>query len=141
LFARQADKDFVERGAAGPGWRRTGYAFKGLGLPGPTETRPANQSPVCRYYIPSVNTHFYSALQSECELVRSIGGLFDGVEFWVTRAIDASCPAGTQALTRLYNNRWREMDSNHRYLTSASETGVMQQQGWSNEGVVMCVPL
>lgn len=141
LFARQADKDFVERGAAGPGWRRTGYAFKGLSLPGPTELRPANQSPVCRYYIPAVNTHFYSALQSECDLVRSIGGLFDGVEFWVTRAIDASCPSGTQALTRLYNNRWREMDSNHRYLTSTSETSVMQQQGWSNEGVVMCVPL
>lgn len=141
LFARQADKDFVERGAAGPGWRRTGYAFKGLSLPGPTELRPANQSPVCRYYIPAVNTHFYSALQAECDLVRSIGGLFDGVEFWVTRASDASCPAGTQALTRLYNNRWHEMDSNHRYLTSASETSVMQRQGWSNEGVVMCVPL
>ena len=141
LLAKQADKDFVDQGRAGPGWGRTGYRFKGYTLPGPTELRPATQAPVCRYYHPVVNTHFYSADSAECDLVRSIGGLFEGVEFWIARATSSTCPAGTQAVTRLYNNRFAQLDSNHRYTPSRSVVREMTAKGWLDEGVVMCAPL
>lgn len=141
LLAKESDKQFVDQGRAGPGWSRTGFRFKGFTVPGPTELRPTTQAPVCRYYHPVVNTHFYSAEQADCDLVRSIGGLFEGIEFWIARASGAGCPTGTQAVTRLYNNRWRELDSNHRYVTSRSEVRRMVNEGWIDEGVVMCAPL
>lgn len=141
LLAKESDKQIVDQGRAGPGWERTGFRFKGYSVPGPAELRPASQAPVCRYYHPVVNTHFYSAEQSDCDIVRSIGGTFEGIEFWIARAAGTSCPAGTQAVTRLYNNRWRELDSNHRYTTSRSEVRRMAGEGWSDEGVVMCAPL
>ncbi|MBL8519723.1 MAG: hypothetical protein JNK75_03545 [Betaproteobacteria bacterium] len=141
ILARQGDKDLVDSGAVGPGWSRTGYRFKGYALPGPTELRPSTQAPVCRYFVPQVITHFFSAEPADCNLVRSIGGIDEGIEFWITRAAGASCPAGTQAVTRLYNNRWRELDSNHRYTTSRSEVRRMAGEGWIDEGVVMCAPL
>ncbi|MBL8513609.1 MAG: hypothetical protein JNJ55_06425, partial [Betaproteobacteria bacterium] len=103
LLAKESDKQIVDQGRAGPGWTRTGYRFKGYTVPGPTELRPPSQAPVCRYYHPVVNTHFYSAEQGDCDLVRSIGGIFEGIEFWITRASTAgvSCPSGSQAVTRL----------------------------------------
>ena len=141
LLANQADKDFVDRGAAGPGWIRTGYQFKGYAIPGANELRPASQAPVCRYYVPVVNTHFYSAEAADCDLVKRIGGNFEGNEFWITRAATPACPTGTLAVTRLYNNRWRELDSNHRYTTSVSVVEAMKKEGWNDEGTVMCAPL
>ena len=141
LLAKESDKQIVDQGRAGPGWTRTCYRFKAYTLPGPTELRPSSQAPVCRYYHPVVNTHFYSAEQSDCDIVRSIGGIFEGIEFWITRATGTSCPSGTQAVTRLYNNRYAQLDSNHRYTTSRSEVRRMVGAGWIDEGVVMCSSL
>ncbi|HEX4858141.1 MAG TPA: hypothetical protein VFV17_03915, partial [Usitatibacteraceae bacterium] len=141
ILARQSDKDLVDSGAVGPGWSRTGYRFKGYTLPGPTELRPASQAPVCRYFHPLVITHFFSASRADCDLIRSIGAIDEGIEFWITRATEGACPAGTQAITRLYNNRFAERDSNHRYTPSRSLVREMTAKGWIDEGVVMCAPL
>jgi dienelactone hydrolase len=141
LFANPADKDFIDAGLAGRAWQRSGERFKAYTVPGPTDLRPASQAPVCRYYHPLVNTHFYSALQSDCDISRSIGGIFEGVDFWITRANASACPVGTQAITRLYNNRFALLDSNHRYTPSRSTVKRLVSQGWLDEGVVMCAPL
>ena len=141
LTARASDKSIIDRGLAGPGWARTGYAFKGYTLPGPAELRVSTQAPVCRFFFPAILTHFFSAEPADCNLVRGYGTLDEGFDFWITRARDAACPAGSLALTRLYNNRWRENDSNHRYTTSRSLTAALVRDGWIDEGVVMCAPL
>jgi len=141
LTSRQSDKNIIDSGLAGPAWSRTGYAFKGYTLPGPAEFRPSTQAPVCRFFFPAILTHFFSAEAADCNLVRGYGTIDEGVDFWITRATATACPAGTHALTRLYNNRWRENDSNHRYTTSRSLTGALVQEGWIDEGVVMCTPL
>jgi len=139
--SRQSDKNILDRGLAGPDWSRTGYAFKGYTLPGAAEVRPANQAPVCRFFFPAILTHFFSAEAADCNLVRGLGTIDEGIDFWITRARDAACATGTLALTRLYNNRWRENDSNHRYTTSRSLTEALVKEGWIDEGVVMCAPL
>ncbi len=142
MTSRASDKDIIDRGLAGPGWSRTGYAFKGYTLPGPAELRVATQAPVCRFFFPAILTHFFSAEPAECNLVRGYGTIDEGIDFWITHARDAACPAGSLALTRLYNNRWRENESNHRYTTSRSlATALVRDNGWINEGVVMCAPL
>lgn len=50
-----------------------------------------------------------------------------------------ACAAGVPVY-RLYNSRWMFNDSNHRYVTSASERAAMQAQGWIDEGARFCVP-
>ena len=141
---RSGDKALLDGPFASLGWFRTGYAYKGYTLPGPTELRVATQAPVCRFFFPSIYTHFFSAENTDCNLVRGYGTIDEGIDFWITRAPagqSSSCPSGTHAVTRLYNNRWRENDSNHRYVTSRSLTASLVREGWIDEGVVMCAPL
>ncbi len=52
------------------------------------------------------------------------------------------CPAGTQPVYRLFNNR---PDANHRYTTDRALRDAMVAKGWVAEGdgpdaVAMCVP-
>ena len=141
ITSRDADKAFVERVYFPLGASRSGYFFKGYALPGQSELRPATQVPVCRYFLRPLLTHFYSADAAECQYVRSLGANDEGFEFWTNRATVTACPAGTHAVTRLYNNRWRESDSTHRYTTSTSVVRAMVSEGWIDEGAVMCAPL
>lgn len=142
LTSRQSDKNIIDGGIAGPGWSRTGYQFKGYTIPAAGEIRPATQAPVCRFFFPKILTHFFSTEAADCNLVRTLGTVDEGIDFWANRANSSECPAGTQALIRLYNNRWQQNDSNHRYTTSRYEAGVLvSDRGWINEGVVMCTPL
>ena len=39
---------------------------------------------------------------------------------------------------RVYNGRFAQNDSNHRYLTDVSEYARMQQAGWVPEGIALC---
>ena len=142
MTASSADKDLIDRGGAGPGWKRTGYQFKAYTLPGPTELRPASQVPVCRLNATIPNTHFYSTDPRDCQLLRRSSGWVDeGTAFWINAATTPSCASGTHAVTRLSDSRWRESTSNHRFTTSNSVVEQMKIDGWFEEGVVMCAPL
>ena len=144
VTANPVDKDYIDRGMAGPGWLRTGYQFKAFSVPGPLDAlRAPDQSPVCRFYGPSPNSHFYSAEPGDCRLLQApgTGWLYEGTAFGINRIVSTSCPTGFLAVTRLYNNRFRFNDSNHRFTTSRSVVAEMRLQGWAEEGVVMCAPL
>lgn len=119
-----------------PGWQRTGYVFK-VYAPGSTQGVPA-----CRFFgVPGVgpNTHFFSILQNECDIVmRNPLWIFEGLVF----SVDApnavgQCPADRVPVIRLYNNG-KGGEANHRYLTSHSEIGAMVDEGWNIEGPVFC---
>ncbi len=143
MTANPVDKDYIDQGKAGAGWLRTGAQFKGFSIPGPTELRPANQAPVCRFYGPGPNSHFYSAEPGDCASLQApgTGWFYEGTSFWINRITTTSCPTGFLAVTRLYNDRFRFNDSNHRFTTSRSEVAAMRPSGWVEEGVVMCAPL
>jgi len=132
----------IDNGAAGPGWSRTGAAWKSGG-----------PNRVCRFYgSPEIspatgqrlgpNGHFYTISADECALVKQdLGWKFESYDFsgWPKQA-GGACAAETVAVKRLYNNRFAVNDSNHRYTTSDSTYAAMLAAGWSGEGTVFCAP-
>jgi hypothetical protein len=139
LTADPQEMAAIDAGAAGPGWMRTGYGF--------TAYAYANSScggclPVSRFYgTPGLgpNSHFYTAEAAEAEGLKRPGSgwSFEGTAFAIAIPQDGACANGVPVY-RLYNNRWMFNDSNHRYVTSASERAAMQVAGWIDEGAHFC---
>lgn len=148
ITADEAEQQFVDTGAVGR-WLRTGQSFKAGG-----------SVPACRFYgntavnpatgaIYGPNSHFYTVDMAGCnELIRIFNPntpswKFESYDFSSTPPDAAgNCPAGTQAVHRLYNNGFaRGKASNHRFVTNYSLVGPMVSEGWKYEGVDMCAPL
>jgi uncharacterized delta-60 repeat protein len=132
----------IEAGGAGPGWQRTGYGFRAY-LP---ESGVAPGAlPVCRFYgTPGrgPNSHFYTPNASECAAVKlDPGWTLEGIAFYLFAPANGQCGIGQQVVYRVYNNRFAQNDSNHRYTTDSNLYAQMQAQGWLPEGVVMCAPI
>lgn len=117
-------------------WIRTGDEFKafvlgsGLGLP------------ACRFFSApalSPDTHFFTINALECAVVKqSPLWLYEGFAFEADPPeASGDCPLDRIPVMRLYNNGMNGQP-NHRFLTSRSETAVMQEQGWALEGTVFC---
>lgn len=101
--------------------------------------------PVCRFYgTPGIgpNSHFYTVDQEECDKVkRDAGWTYEGVPFYAKQPnSDGECPENSVPVYRYYNMRWAENDSNHRYATHLDDQDVMEDKGWSLEGIAMCAP-
>ncbi len=124
------------------GLSRTGFWFKTGG-----------STPVCRFYgspSPGPNTHFYTAQQSDCDLLRDIEARtpatqprlnFEGYDFATTPPTNGACPANLQPIYRAYNNgHLRGIDGNHRFSADRSAIAAVVARGWVDEGVVMCAP-
>ena len=130
----------IDRGAAGPGWIRTGYSFKAW----MTDVgAPAGVRPVCRFYgTPGIgpNSHFYTIDPDECAAVqRDHGWTLEATDvFFAYAPIDAGCADGRQPVRRAYNNRFAFNDSNHRYASDAAVYAQIRARGWLPEGVVLC---
>lgn len=142
IAAGQGEIDGILAGAAGPGWELTGQSFKvWLTMPPDASLVPLN--PVCRFYgrpAGGPNSHFFTAQQDECNIVKNSGGWFyEGIGFYA-RPVDSAgkCPAGWLSVNRAYNNGFAQNDSNHRFTTSDSTVREMGQDGWAVEGTVMC---
>jgi len=135
----------VLNGGAGPGWVLTGQQFNVFSSPPPLP--PPGAASVCRFYgglNGGPNSHFYTAVQSECDFVKSGGAggwAYEGTAFYIP-PIDAQqqCPAGFIGVNRAYNQRMAQNDSNHRFSTSDSTMHDMQGEGWAYEATVMCAP-
>ncbi|CAG0996526.1 lysyl endopeptidase [Burkholderiales bacterium] len=139
ITAAASEASGIDTGLAGPGWSRTGYTFKVYPL-----GQGSGAVPVCRFYgTPGVgpNSHFYTGVASECEGVKQDPGwYYEGLVFNTVLASGGSCPSGTSPIYRVYNGRWQQNDSNHRYMTSSTVYQNMIAAGWSGEGVVFCAP-
>ena len=103
---------------------------------------PSDALPVCRFYgTPGrgPNSHFYTVRASECAQVKlDPGWMYEGIAFYAYAPVNGQCAAGQQAVYRVYNNRFAQNDSNHRYMTDIFEYARMQTLGWLPEGVVLC---
>ena len=141
LTADSNEATGIDNGSAGPGWRRTGETFKAGG-----------SASVCRFYgslSPGPNSHFHTGDPAECAYLKQLQAItpatqkrwnFERLDFQTTVPANKSCPAGTMANYRAYNNGFAQgVDSNHRIGSLAAIQEVVSR-GWSNEGVVMCAP-
>lgn len=151
--SNDAERQILDSGLPGK-WVRTGKSFKHGGYVS-----------VCRFYgspSPGPNTHFYSASDEDCRLLKSLEISprptdrqqmnYEGIAFYAnlpiasqTAGAPPTCPTGSIPLYRIYNAAWgpagkRNFDSNHRYTTDASVAAEMTRLGWVNEGIKMCVP-
>ncbi len=133
---------------ANSGWVATGERFQAYA------SASGQRVPVCRFYGDysiGPNSHFYTANPAECTQLRALQKPkpisvpqwnFEENAFAVTLpgsdAGGANCAGGASAVYRVYNNRFAQNDSNHRYTTKRSIYDAMISQGWLGEGVVMC---
>lgn len=114
-------------GFVGDGWRKTGISFwhyrYSTGTP----------RPVCRFYAPTVNSHFYTVRPFECELLRSnpqLGWRYEGSGFTALDPEDGVCPV---AVRRFYRFPM------HRYSADANVDARLMREGWVDEGVDFCM--
>ena len=122
------------------GWQATDRGFNVWSANGPA---PIQAVPVCRFYSALVNSHFYTASDSECDYLQSFdsGWLYEGIVFQaLIPRDDGVCPAGTQPVWRLFNNRQDQQDSNHRFVVGGETYRLMIADGWAGEGVAFCSP-
>ena len=138
MTASPGDIQVVESGGAGPGWIRTGGQFGVFRNPNDAP----NLSPVCRFYAPGPNSHFYTANPGDCEYVKTMGGWFyEGIAFYIEQPTGVNCSAGTTPVYRTYNNGFVRNDSNHRFTVDATVYSRAASLGHAPEGIAMCAPL
>ena len=131
----------IEAGNAGPGWVRTGFGFKACRYL--QDCKGPGLATVQRFYgTPGLgpNSHFYTADPAEAAILDrpGTGWTYEGAAFFIaTPSAPGACTTGVPVY-RLYNNRWRFNDSNHRYVTSDAERARMVAKGWTDEGVRFC---
>jgi carboxyl-terminal processing protease len=150
--ADPGEQAYVDSGAAGA-FKRTGGQYP-LG----------GKDSVCRFYgsvKPGPNSHFYTVFPDECAQLRSaqISPTPSGTQQWnyegsplkaTLPSLDAagmrSCPAGTMAIYRAYNNAYTAgggknvWDSNHRYSARLADVQTLVNAGWVSDNIAMCVP-
>jgi len=139
ITAGAAEHAALLAGGGGGGWQIVDAGFKAWPADSPA---PEAAQPVCRFYSTVVNSHFYTAGPGECELLKrpDSGWVYEGIAFRALVPTKGSCPAGTMPVWRLYNNRFAESDSNHRFVVSADTYRHMIANGWIGEGVAFCSP-
>ncbi|MDH5264252.1 MAG: hypothetical protein OEX21_05820 [Betaproteobacteria bacterium] len=138
----------IDHGGAGPGWVRTGRTFPAWL---DKAAAPADAAGVCRFYSTAANSHFYTASTEECDLLkgqeaaerRSSGKVrgwsYEGIAFLIQAPVNGQCPAGTQPVSRVYNNGFASGEgSNHRFVDDDTLRQLMVDRSWVFEGVVLC---
>ena len=110
----------------------------------------ANAVPVCRWFFKApISSHFYSAKQSDCDMLRSIYSTKPEIAeqdtanaFYIVPASAAgTCEAKYQPVHRLFNEQVNTgKPANHRYTAHPDDIRKMVALGWRDEGVVFCAP-
>ena len=154
ITASATDTRLVDSGGAGEGWVRTGRTF---GAWSSRNAAPADATSVRRFYSEGANSHVYVASNADISLLqgleakerasivgtakRFLGWGDEGEAFLTVLPKNGQCPAGTDAITRIYNDRNANSEgSNHRYVSDDSLTLSMTDRNWQAEGVVFCSP-
>lgn len=129
-------------GTAG-GWVRTGESWQVIRSPSFPEPVLGETQMVYRFWsadVSGVPSHFFTVDRQECAQLRDgekVGWTFEGAPFWARFPKGDACVNGIP-LYRLYNNSKGGAPS-HRFATRLPVVEAMQAQGWTNEGVAMCV--
>lgn len=104
---------------------------------------PAASVAVCRFFLPTLATHFYTADAAECaRFKRDALFVFEGEDFRVTLPNVGVCAEAEVPLYRAYNDGpKRGVSGNHLFGPDVGLTNYLSRfAGWVKEGVVMCGP-
>jgi hypothetical protein len=143
--------DAVDRGLAGPDWRRTGWKFGVFTV--------ASAGPVNRFYgsvTPGPNSHFYTINGSETDKLLELfkntpanqprWGYEGGGNFGAFVSLDGTTCGPfyptTPPLIRFYNRGFElGKDPNHRFVPSTATEVIaeMKTKGWAQEGIAFCI--
>ncbi|TMH26716.1 MAG: hypothetical protein E6H66_24690 [Betaproteobacteria bacterium] len=132
-----------------PVFQRTGEVFFAWLDPSRAPPKTPLRS-VCRFYspLPLIDSHFYTALASECQYV-----IANWPGTWILESFaafyvllpDANgvCPSGSLPVYRFFDNR---NDANHRHTVNLTVRRTMLNRQWASEGlgpngVAFCSPL
>ena len=138
MTASPDEQRLVDGGSAGPDWTRTGGQFGVFASSGDA----ANLAPVCRFYSPVFNSHFYTANAAECDLVKqNADWRYEGTAFYAALPANGQCAADATPIYRSYNNRQAQHDGNHRFTVDYTVYSKMGSAGYTQEGAVMCAQL
>jgi serine protease len=128
----------IDRGAVGPSWARTGYAFRAYAA----GTSGGGAVDVCRFFgTPHVgpSSHFFTGNAAECDAVRDNPSWIDeGIAFRALLPTAGACPAGTSTVVRFFWPGGVTVNSRHRYATDPTVIATMRAAGWIDEGPVFC---
>ncbi|MEH6458402.1 alpha/beta hydrolase [Chitinimonas sp. JJ19] len=131
---------------ASQGWVATGQRFKAW----QAAPQGLNSQAICRFYhagpvvLGGGDSLYYSPDQALCEWGKTLPDwLYMGHPFYLALpGPDGSCPSGTLAISRSYNNaHLRGGDLNYRFSSSSSELARLSAQGWLEEATELCAPL
>ena len=119
---------WLDDGGDGGRWTRTGHVFSVFESFG-----PGFDSPVCRFYSPAFNAHFFTPYPAECEALKSTGSgwVFEGEEFRTPLPNAGAC--GGVVVRRLFDGV-----ADHRYSADAATIAKMLARGWVDEGIGFC---
>jgi hypothetical protein len=122
------DASEIANGRAGTGWQATGHSFV---------VADSGGVPTCRFYAPSVNSHFLTANAAECEALKApgTGWIFEKIAFSARTPGPAGCGSGDIPVYRLYVNRGRPI---HRYVPQSYTRKDLLEDGWIDEGIAFC---
>ncbi len=132
LFSQSSEEGrWIDNGGDGGLWTRTGYAFTFA----PSNSCTAQLPPVCRFYSPLHNTHFFTPYAAECAALKQpeSGWVFEGNEFHAPLPTSTGCPGTTLVVRRLFDG-----GSDHRYSADAAIIAKMIERGWVDEGIGFC---
>lgn len=125
------------------GWTRTGEAWKVVSTPGGDAPVAGEFQMVFRFWSADAGgafSHFFTVDRGECAQLRDgqkTGWVFEGAPFWAHLPDGGTCKSG-KPLYRMYNNAKGGAPS-HRFVIRPDVIESMQAQGWTNEGLAMCV--
>ena len=132
-----------------PVFQRTGEVFFAWLDPSRAPPNTPLQS-VCRFYspLPLIDSHFYTAIPSECQYVMAnwpgVWNLETFAAFYVLMPDgNGVCPNGSLPVYRFFDNR---ADANHRHTIDLTARRTMVNRLWAQEGlgpngVAFCSPL
>ena len=134
ISANPADWALLDQYAS-IGWARTGVTFSAY-----TQGQDSAAQPVCRFFAPSVASHFFSASKADCDLVAVTPGFVnEGTAWYAMPPVAGACASGATSLYRTFNNG-NNGPANHRYFTDFSFYQSYANKGYALEGLSMCLP-
>ena len=131
------------------GWQMADGGFTVWPANGPS---PLLAKSVCRFFVPTKATHFYSANATDCAVLKTTPGFVDeGIAFRALVPVRGSCGLGAKPVYRMFD----PARANHRYVAgvdaaSAMVTAYLNQNfnelpnipsTWVNEGIAFCSPI
>lgn len=133
MTARLQDQNLIENGAIKNDWEQTGYKITILA------NEKAGYSALCRFYISTTQTHFYTANPTECQYFKNqTNFVYEGIEGYVVYKDPTQQCGVLKPMYRIFSNAVDVNQRRHRYTGSSSVVSQFVAKGWLDEKLSFC---